>query len=179
MPKPDYDAWSAACLGGAAPKAPAACAAASAKILTESKWEGQNQYALSYPACHEAAATTTAGAAVPGLGGFDPVASPGAVAQRRWLWARGMGASAAATAGEGNNSTADLVYDPCVDNYGVAYLNRADVQAAIHVNASAAASGQLPVRWSECSYALDYSPSDGLVPMMPTYLAILSDPCVL
>lgn len=39
-------------------------------------------------------------------------------------------------------------YDPCVDNYAVDYLNRADVKEAIHANPN--------ITWSECSTRTPY-----------------------
>jgi carboxypeptidase C (cathepsin A) len=51
-------------------------------------------------------------------------------------------------------------YQPCEDNWVVEYLNRADVQTAIHAK---------PTVWSECSYTLEYSESDSLNPMEPYY----------
>ncbi|VAI78598.1 serine carboxypeptidase-like 34 [Triticum dicoccoides] len=38
-------------------------------------------------------------------------------------------------------------YDPCLDNYAAAYLNRRDVQHALHANAT----GSIPYAWSACS----------------------------
>jgi hypothetical protein len=180
IPKPDYDAWAAACVGAAGQAVSAACAAASAKVLHESTWDGQNEYALSYPACHAVAQEGSNSSGSGGTaGGWGPAAAAaGAVAQRRWLWAQGgLGAGRASDA---STTSPDLVYDPCVDNYGLLYLNRLDVQTALHVNASSAQKGNssttLPVRWDECSYSLNYNKSDGLVPMMPTYLNLLNDP---
>lgn len=266
IPKPDYDAWTSACLStttststssksskngnnimnnnkkkkkdndgqgeGGDATATADCAAASAKVLHESKWDGQNQYALSYPACHpqptaaqptspassKAGIKASVGVGVGlsgGVGSSGPStvgwreavpAAAGAVAQRRWLWAQGglgyafnddnegeedeeTSASSAESASSASATdspvvgASDLVYDPCVDNYGVLYLNRLDVQTALHVNASAAqhstdnngTAPELPIPWDECSYTLRYNKSDGLVPMMPTYLALLND----
>lgn len=219
--KPDYDAWAAACLSSAMTTTTADCAAASAKVLHESKWDGQSQYALSYPACHPQPTTTSAKQSPPtqakagsadvsagvgvgvGVGSSSSSstvgwkeavpAAAGAVAQRRWLWAHGgLGDSTSAkpkSAASSSSATttapvvgaSDLEYDPCVDNYGVLYLNRLDVQTALHVNASAAqhdaengTTPELPVPWDECSFSLRYNKSDGLVPMMPTYLALLN-----
>ena len=39
-------------------------------------------------------------------------------------------------------------YDPCVDDYATAYLNRADVKAAIHANPE--------IEWAECSQRTPY-----------------------
>ena len=44
-------------------------------------------------------------------------------------------------------------YDPCVDLEVATYLNRPDVQAALHVNTS----GQLPGPWADCSDTVKYS----------------------
>lgn len=41
-------------------------------------------------------------------------------------------------------------YDPCADYRVVEYLNRGDVQAALHANVS----GSIPYSWSPCSDAL-------------------------
>ena len=43
-------------------------------------------------------------------------------------------------------------YDPCVDLEVEAYLNRPEVQAALHVNAS----GELPGPWQDCSPRVKY-----------------------
>ena len=134
-------------------------------------------------------------------------------AQRLWLLARGGAASArelqrmgllkeskeegrkeqqeteknhpveSRAASASSSSDAVLAYDPCVDNYALDYLNRADVQAALHVNASSSKKATTTtttttttVRWSECSFSLDYSGRDGMVPMMPIYEALVADP---
>ena len=49
-------------------------------------------------------------------------------------------------------------YDPCVDLEVATYLNRPEVQAALHVNAS----GQLPGPWADCSSIVQYSRYAGL-----------------
>jgi carboxypeptidase C (cathepsin A) len=53
-------------------------------------------------------------------------------------------------------------YEPCSDVYANDYLNRADVQAAIHA---------VPVEWSECSNTINqnWNVSDLAAPMMPVY----------
>ena len=45
-------------------------------------------------------------------------------------------------------------YDPCIDNEVEAYLNRGDVQAALHANDSAHA---LPYPWSDCNHRIHYN----------------------
>jgi carboxypeptidase C (cathepsin A) len=51
-------------------------------------------------------------------------------------------------------------YEPCTDNYATEYLNRADVQNAIHAN---------PTTWEECSDSINYTSIDGNYPMEPLY----------
>jgi serine carboxypeptidase-like clade 2 len=41
-------------------------------------------------------------------------------------------------------------YDPCLDQYAISYLNRADVQRALHANVT----GSIPYSWAPCSDAL-------------------------
>jgi hypothetical protein len=151
VPRPDYDTWAVACAPGQVQGV--ACAAASAKILSEATWKGQNQYALSYPSCSNGAAQREA-LFSRGMGPpeFDSFGQSLAARTNRW------------TAGD----AADLVYDPCVNNYAIKYLNRDDVRAAIHTNST--------VTWSECSYTLDYDGKDGLKPMPPVYIDIVSYP---
>merc|ERR1719183_2018346 len=54
-------------------------------------------------------------------------------------------------------------YDPCIGNAVTQYLNRKDVQAAIHANMT------LSYPWSDCSPRLDYSYQDLLSSMLPIY----------
>lgn len=60
-------------------------------------------------------------------------------------------------------------YDPCTDDYTATYLNRADVQAAIHAQTPPYSNG----KWSECAN-IPYNGLDSLNPMMPVYEYILS-----
>ena len=242
VPKPAYDKFAAACLGGETTASgssnsgggeggDAECLASGLEVLSDSSYPSQNIDALSYPSCDAEGALVPRR---PDADGFETAAlATIGRAQRLWLLARGgaadaselmklgllpplpsrghmpaapttAAAAAAATATEaaaaasapsvgvgGSPSTSDavLAYDPCVDNYALAYLNRADVQAAIHVqpaNASSSSSPSSPsssskqevreVRWSECSFSLDYNPADGMVPMMPLYQSLIADP---
>lgn len=43
--------------------------------------------------------------------------------------------------------------DPCIDSEAEAYLNRRDVQLALHANVS----GQLPGPWQDCTPRIEYS----------------------
>jgi len=56
--------------------------------------------------------------------------------------------------------------DPCVGNYMTEYLNRPDVQHAIHANIS--------YPWTQCSPRLNYSYSDLLASMFPVYNKLLN-----
>jgi len=58
-------------------------------------------------------------------------------------------------------------YDPCIDDKTTAYLNRLDVQQAIHANTT------LPWKWSECSSVVNYSRADLLSSMFPVYEFLL------
>ncbi|KAL6603361.1 hypothetical protein ACP70R_043722 [Stipagrostis hirtigluma subsp. patula] len=54
-------------------------------------------------------------------------------------------------------------YDPCLDKYTVAYLNRADVQEALHANVS----GSIPYSWAGCSDDLFRSWQDSPASTLP------------
>lgn len=60
-------------------------------------------------------------------------------------------------------------YDPCVDDEVEQYLNRAEVQAALHANTS----GQLPWPWQDCNHRVRYSRDDLLSSMLPVYDELL------
>lgn len=59
-------------------------------------------------------------------------------------------------------------YEPCDKDWGNKYLNRADVQAAIHVQGS--------VKWSDCSNSVGdaYNVDDVNAPMMPVYKYLIN-----
>ncbi|KAJ7520944.1 hypothetical protein O6H91_19G031300 [Diphasiastrum complanatum] len=59
-------------------------------------------------------------------------------------------------------------YDPCIDNEVQAYLNRPEVQAALHANVT-----RLPYPWTDCSNLLNYSYKDVLSSVLPTYHTLL------
>ena len=99
---------------------------------------------------------------------FVDVCSSGA-RQRSVAAAVAVAASASATPlteGSNNNAGCALTYDPCADGKTQTYLNRADVKAAIHANAS--------ITWVDCSEVVDYSRFDLLTSMIPTYQYLLS-----
>jgi hypothetical protein len=52
-------------------------------------------------------------------------------------------------------------YEPCADDYGAAYLNRADVKAAIHVKPE--------IEWKDCSLTVRYKQSESIHSMTPIY----------
>eukprot|EP00457_Paulinella_chromatophora_P004405 gb/GEZN01004417.1/.p1 GENE.gb/GEZN01004417.1/~~gb/GEZN01004417.1/.p1 ORF type:complete len:563 (-),score=76.99 gb/GEZN01004417.1/:244-1932(-) len=60
------------------------------------------------------------------------------------------------------------MYDPCAEDYASTYLNRADVQSAIHAKKPPFNNGM----WSECSN-IPYSVTDHAIPMQPVYQYLL------
>lgn len=57
-------------------------------------------------------------------------------------------------------------YEPCTDSYAIKYLNRKDVQAAIHAEAPS-------MGWDECSN-IQYSATDMITAMMPIYRDLIA-----
>jgi carboxypeptidase C (cathepsin A) len=57
-------------------------------------------------------------------------------------------------------------FEPCADEYAAAYLNRADVKAAIHVRSD--------IVWDECSRTTKYKLADKMLPMEKYYPKILN-----
>jgi serine carboxypeptidase-like clade 2 len=62
-------------------------------------------------------------------------------------------------------------YNPCIDDLTTAYLNRADVQAAIHVLPGTVPGGS----WVSCSSLVNYSYADLLSSMIPTWQYLLQN----
>ena len=71
------------------------------------------------------------------------------------------------TSGSNNNAGCAMSYDPCIDNGVQVYMNRPDVQAAIHANAS--------IKWTDCSSVVNYSRFDLLSSVIPAYQYLLSE----
>jgi hypothetical protein len=71
-------------------------------------------------------------------------------------------ASASAAFGDSSDGSGFPAEAPCIDDFVTAYLNRADVRAAMHVREDA------PV-WSVCTDAINYSMDDLLSSMLPIY----------
>lgn len=110
-----------------------------------------NPYALDYPVCVDSSSRATVGR---GRG------------QRNWLMRHMIG--------EGHQELkksmgleADSSYQPCEDDYATTYLNRADVQAAIHVKANTA--------WEECSHSVRYAQTDAWHSMVPIYQYLIEN----
>ena len=62
-------------------------------------------------------------------------------------------------------------FEPCEDDYITRYLNRAEVQVAIH----AIPEGDDAFTWKKCSSTLKYSHFDSQMSMVPIYKQLLSD----
>eukprot|EP00271_Cylindrocystis_brebissonii_P018342 TRINITY_DN5139_c0_g3_i1.p1 TRINITY_DN5139_c0_g3~~TRINITY_DN5139_c0_g3_i1.p1 ORF type:complete len:519 (+),score=87.66 TRINITY_DN5139_c0_g3_i1:25-1581(+) len=58
-------------------------------------------------------------------------------------------------------------YDPCVDSEAETYLNRPDVQVALH-------TAKLPYRWIGCSDIIDYSTNDVLATKLGKFKALIA-----
>ena len=65
-----------------------------------------------------------------------------------------------------SDKSVQSVYEPCADEYAAAYLNRADVKAAIHVRSD--------IVWDECSRTTKYQLADKMLPMEKYYPKILN-----
>jgi carboxypeptidase C (cathepsin A) len=135
--KPQFDSWQTNC-----PSNPGKCAQAEAEM--ELQIGNLNPYALDYPVC------------------LSPSKAKAGRAQRLWL----MNYILPEHRKLAMNLTAPGDYDPCVDNYAVRYLNRADVQTAIHAK---------PAVWTECSTKIVYNTSDSLNPMEPIYKNLIDN----
>ncbi|CAE7923916.1 SCPL25, partial [Symbiodinium sp. KB8] len=61
-------------------------------------------------------------------------------------------------------------YDPCVSSSVSHYLNRPEVQSAIHANTT----GSLHYPWSDCSSIVHYSRFDLLTSVLPIYRELLT-----
>jgi len=106
---------------------------------------------------------TTAGGTSGGGGGM------GAMVQELQQMARQLGEENPASW-----STRHLLrgkYDPCIEQAASHYLNRLDVQQAMHVVQGG--QGQQPKPWALCNAALDYSREDLLTSMLPVYQWLL------
>jgi carboxypeptidase C (cathepsin A) len=135
--KQTWDAWIAAC-----PRDPALCLAA--EIEMETQVGDLNPYALDYPVC------------------LGPSPAKKGRAQRLWFLNHAMSPERKKAA----KIPLTTEYDPCIDNYAIEYLNRPDVQQAIHAK---------PTVWAECSYKIIYNPEDGQIPMEPIYQNLLNN----
>jgi len=118
--------------------------------------EDLDPYALDFPVCRDA--------------------SQGHGQPERLALMRKVRQSQAAAAGllEGEGNDLDLKryfpkYEPCLDNYVAKYLNRKDVQEAIHVSEPGS------VTWGVCNDEINthYSLDDVDAPMMPLYKQLL------
>ena len=64
----------------------------------------------------------------------------------------------------GSNPTPD--YEPCIEDFLTSYLNRDDVQKAMHARTT---------KWTQCSSVVNYDYSDLLASMLPVYESLLAE----
>ena len=179
--KPTYDEYISKCVKSKIPH-PKDCA------MLEVEMMGQvgdlNPYALDYPICTSDDDTTGSG-----VGSISQLAEKKkGRAQRTWLYnflhgrkmhreqATATTAATTTTAAVGTNKSlrgeadtaiatatddAAPAYQPCEDNYAVAYLNDPAVKQAIHV--------QHGTLWEECSFKVNYDMADSMVSTAPIY----------
>jgi carboxypeptidase C (cathepsin A) len=126
IPKPTWDTYVSTCRDAKRPNVKT-CAQLASDMMNGIG--NLNPYALDYPVC-------TSGSA-----GY---------AQRLWQMNHQLKAFGIKPQVAKVKSTED--YEPCEDNWMVAYLNRPDVKAALHVNTK--------TKWMECSYTVSYNSTD-------------------
>jgi len=109
------------------------------------------------------------------LAGFDPYAldfdkcqTPAATGRHERYVMRNTILKANAAAAGSRLLTQPMPYQPCAEDYLTEYLNRADVQAAVHVAPGA--------KWSMCSDVVSekYNTTDVNEPMMPVWKELLA-----
>jgi len=137
--KPTYDAYQKECINAIKPNV-LDCVKLETDIMNGVG--NLNPYALDYPVC------TT-----------DSVSKKGR-AQRTWLLNFIHGTKTAEQRKLYNVPNVGS-YEPCADDYALAYLNRLDVKTAIHVNVKSV--------WTECSYKISYDYGDSSVSTAPIY----------
>lgn len=109
------------------------------------------------------------------LAGFDPYAldfpkcnSAHAVGRHeRWMLRRAI--ARAGTSGPNLEFVDDKTYQQCSEDHVTKYLNRADVQSAIHVKVGA--------NWTQCSHVIGdaYNKTDVNAPMMPVWKVLMEE----
>lgn len=139
--KPTYDKYASMCVNAGRNFNLTMCEALMIEMYIEI---GQdiNHYALDYPVCVA-----------------DEKAARGRN-QRNWFLRHHLDSASNDLKAAVKLEPADS-YNPCTDDYATTYLNRADVQSAIHVVGN--------IDWAECSRSLRYSSTDSSVSMTPIY----------
>lgn len=136
VPKPLYAEWAATCLGKAPSAKPASCDKLE-DAMQNLVFPYLNPYALDFPVClHESQQGR----------------------RLREHLGRATGSPAAAALAKG--------YEPCEEDFLGKYLNKPDVQAALHVHGH-------PMKWSGCAEKLQYNMSDMLVSMQPVWRDVI------
>lgn len=146
--KPVYDGWlSYGCDNPKRAENHTMCILYEDEMILSAGYYGINPYALDYPVCLEDADQSPFG---------------GNLRKTDHLWshqgARLLGLRSPAMKNYVEN------YEPCVDDYLDSYLNRHDVQEAIHAN---------HVKWTVCSYKLDWPLQDRQSPQNEYYYKLV------
>lgn len=140
--KPTWDAYSSKCVKSVRPNA-IECA----KLQLELNQEigNLNPYALDWPVC---------------VKGTETLSSKGAM-QRHWFKSHVMEASIGRDMMKQIGAPLKGDYEPCAENYEIAFLNSASVKKAIHVKDD--------IKWSSCSAKVNYNMSDSQISTAPIY----------
>eukprot|EP00611_Tribonema_gayanum_P026394 TRINITY_DN627_c0_g3_i1.p1 TRINITY_DN627_c0_g3~~TRINITY_DN627_c0_g3_i1.p1 ORF type:complete len:544 (-),score=164.92 TRINITY_DN627_c0_g3_i1:674-2152(-) len=145
--KPLYDEWNDKCVKdgyrGDSPKCQ------SLELEMDSQLGGLNPYALDFPTCSIAGAT-----------------SPQGERLRQHVSAKRAEATGHSPEFKGKLADAPAPYEPCAQSYIVTYLNRPEVKAALHAKPT--------IRWQQCSNKVEYSQDDVRAPMMPYYTKLFA-----
>lgn len=142
--KPTYDEYVAKCVKSKVPH-PKDCVVLEGQLMTQVG--DLNAYALDYPICTDEASSAEL---------------KKGRAQRTWLFNYLHGRKMMRQQMNLRRKLSDSEgYQPCEDNYAIAYLNDPAVKAAIHVNDK--------LHWEECSFKVNYAMSDSMVSTAPIY----------
>eukprot|EP00904_Undaria_pinnatifida_P014235 jgi/Undpi1/9942/HiC_scaffold_28.g12396.m1 len=164
LPKPVYARWLESCVGADYGLSGDLDACNTLEESMDSYLGNLNPYALDYPMCLGGSSDGEVSSPLGGVGlgaGQTIPRSQRAALKEHLHRARHGGAG-----GQGVYGAAGP-YEPCAEDFTIPYLNRADVQEALHVREGTV--------WEQCSTKVDYDATDLLRPMMPYYQRLLGD----